>query len=84
MDNILSRNGAGKRGRGPWAPIAALLYGAATVGLLTSLAAILGLEASDKGGLYTGAAVVFLFCLWAAAYLQRSSARVAVKRPADS
>jgi len=67
-----------------WAPIAALLYGAATVGLLMSLTPILGLEASAKSGLYTGAAVVFLFCVWAAEYLRRSWARATMKRQADS
>jgi hypothetical protein len=61
-----------------WAPIAALLYGATTVGLLVSLTSILKLDPSAGSGLRIGAAVVLAFSVWAAWYLQRSSkARVA-------
>ena len=66
-----------------WAPIAALSYGAATVGLLLSLTPILKLDAGESGGIYTGAVVVFLFALWAAGYLRRS-ARATFAQPAGS
>ena len=66
-----------------WAPIAALLYGATTVGLLTSLTSILRLDADGASGLWTGAAIVFVFAAWAAAYLHRSSARARSERPAE-
>jgi len=61
-----------------WAPIAALLYGATTVGLLLSLTSILKLDPGEGSGLRIGAAIVVVFTLWAAWYLRRSSrARVA-------
>jgi hypothetical protein len=56
-----------------WAPIAALLYGATTVGLLLSLTSILKLDPSEGSGLRTGAAIVVVFTLWAAWYLRRSA-----------
>jgi hypothetical protein len=56
-----------------WAPIAALLYGATTAGLLLSLTSILKLDPGEGSGLRTGAAVVLAFTLWAAWYLRRSS-----------
>jgi hypothetical protein len=56
-----------------WAPIAVLLYGASTVGLLLSLTSILKLDPDAGSGLRTGAAVVFAFSAWAAWYLHRSS-----------
>jgi hypothetical protein len=64
-----------------WAPIAALLYGATTVGLLTSLTSILKLDSDGSSGLWTGAAIVFLFAVWAAGYLRRSAARTEAERP---
>ncbi len=64
-----------------WAPIAALLYGATTVGLLVSLTSILKLDPSEGSGLRTGAAVVFVFSAWAAWYLRRSRARAASEKP---
>ncbi len=59
--------------RARWAPIAALLYGATTVGLLLSLTSILKLDPSAGSGVRTGAAIVAAFTLWAAWYLRRSS-----------
>jgi hypothetical protein len=60
-----------------WAPIAVLLYGATTVGLLLSLTSILKLDSDASSGLRTGAAVVLAFAVWAAWYLRRSRARAA-------
>ncbi len=59
--------------RARWAPIAGLLYGATTVGLLLSLTSILKLDSSAGSGLRTGAAIVAVFTLWAAWYLRRAS-----------
>ena len=56
-----------------WAPIAVLLYGATTVGLLLSLTSILKLDSDAGSGLRTGAAVVLVLSVWAAWYLRRSS-----------
>jgi len=56
-----------------WAPIAVLLYGATTVGLLLSLTTILKLDQSAGAGLPIGAAVVGALTAWAAWYLRRSS-----------
>jgi len=56
-----------------WAPIAALLYGATTVGLLLSLTSILKLDPSEGSGLRGGAAAAMVFTVWAAWYLRRSS-----------
>ena len=58
-----------------WAPVAALVYGVVTAGLLLALPPILDLEPSDARGLWLGAAIIVLLVLWAAWYLRRSSRR---------
>lgn len=58
-----------------WAPVAALVYGVVTAGLLLALPPILDLEPSDARGLWLGAAIILLLVLWAAWYLRRSSRR---------
>ena len=54
-----------------WAPVAALVYGAITGGMLVALPFILGLEPEARGGIWAGAAGVVLFSLGAAWYLRR-------------
>jgi hypothetical protein len=54
-----------------WAPLAALAHGVVTAAMLLSLESILGLEREARVGLWTGAAVVLAFDVWAAWYLRR-------------
>lgn len=54
-----------------WSPAAALSHGVATAGMLFALPALLGLPAEARGGIRTGAAMVFLFSALAAWYLRR-------------
>ena len=55
-----------------WAPVASALYGLVTAGMLAALVPLLGLEPDARGGLWTGAAAVLLFGLWAGWYLRRA------------
>jgi hypothetical protein len=55
-----------------WAPAAALLYGLVTAGMLVALVPLLDLGPDARGGLWTGAAAVLIFGLWAAWYLRRT------------
>jgi hypothetical protein len=58
-----------------WAWIAALGYGAATIGLLLSLPSLIKLDPSAVSGLRTGEAAILIFTLWVAWYLRRTSVR---------
>lgn len=58
-----------------WAPVASLLYGLVTAGMLISLEPMLDLGAEARRGLWLGAGIVLLFGLWAAWYLRRDLAR---------
>jgi hypothetical protein len=55
-----------------WAPAAAVLYGLVTAGMLVALTPLLDLGPDARGGLWTGAAAVLLFALWAGWYLRRA------------
>ena len=55
-----------------WAPVAALVYGATTGGMLVALPFILRLEPEARGGIWAGAAGVVLVSLAAAWYLRRN------------
>jgi hypothetical protein len=55
-----------------WAPASAVLYGLVTATMLVALAPLLDLEPDAQGGLWTGAAAVLLFALWAGWYLRRA------------
>jgi hypothetical protein len=55
-----------------WAPVAAVLYGLVTAGMLMALTPLLDLPPDGRAGLWTGAAAVLLFAIWAARYLRRT------------
>jgi len=55
-----------------WAPVATLVYGAITGGMLAALPFMLGLEAEARRGIWGGAASVVLFSVAAAWYLRRN------------
>ena len=61
-----------------WAPAAALVYGALAATMVVLLGPILHLDEGARGGLWTGAALIVLFCAWAAWSLRRSVARAGV------
>ena len=54
-----------------WAPIAAVLHGVVTAGMLLALPPILDLEADARGGLRAGAVAVLVFAFGAGWYLRR-------------
>ena len=62
-----------------WAPVAAMSYGVVTAVMLVSLGPLLDLAAEEMRGIWTGAAAVLLFGLWAGWYLRRSWRRTARK-----
>ena len=57
-----------------WAPLASVLYGVVTAGMLVALAPILDLPPDARPGLWSGAALVLLFALAIAWYLRRARA----------
>jgi hypothetical protein len=64
-----------------WAPAAALLYGVAAAGMVAGLGPMLGLPAEERGGLWTGAAVILAFALLSAWWLRRSLRREDAPEP---
>jgi hypothetical protein len=56
-----------------WASAAAMSYGVITAAMLVSLGPLLDLATEEMRGIWTGAAAVLLFGLWAARYLRRST-----------
>lgn len=60
-----------------WAPVAAMSYGVVTAAMLVSLGPLLDLATDEMRGIWTGAAAVLLFGVWAAWYLRRSWRRTA-------
>jgi hypothetical protein len=60
--------------RARWAPVASVLYGIVTAGMVVALAPILDLPAESRPGLWSGAALVLLFALSVAWYLRRARA----------
>lgn len=59
-----------------WAPMAAVLHGVVTAGMLLALPPILDLGADERGGLRAGAVAVLVFALGSAWYLRRVSRSV--------
>lgn len=57
-----------------WAPLASVVYGVVTAGMLVALAPILDLPPDARPGLWSGAALVLLFALAIAWYLRRARA----------
>ena len=64
-----------------WAPGAAAGYGLLTAGMLVALDPLLDLGPDARAGLWTGAAAVLGFALWAAWYLRRALRCDGVARP---
>lgn len=60
-----------------WAPVAAVSYGVVTAAMLASLGPLLDLATAEMRGIWSGAAGVLLFGLWAGWYLRRSARRTA-------
>jgi len=58
-----------------WAPLAAIIHGLITGGMLASLGAILGLPADERSRLYVGAVAVILWDFAFAWYLNRIAKR---------
>jgi hypothetical protein len=67
-----------------WAPAAALAYGVVAASMLLSLASLLGLPQNARGGLWSGAALVMAFALWAAWYIGGYSRRAALGSTRDA
>ena len=58
-----------------WAPAAALLYGVIAGGMVAGLGPMLDMAADERGGLWTGAAIILAFALASAWWLRRSLRR---------
>lgn len=69
----LTAVGAWRRAR--WSAWAALAYGLVTGGMILSLGALLDLDAAARRGLWSGAAMIMAFGVWALWYLRRATAR---------
>ena len=64
-----------------WAPLAAVIHGLTTGGMLAALGAILGLPGDERPGLYVGAGAVMLWDLVFAWYLRRVTRKASALEP---
>ena len=67
-----------------WAPLAAVIHGVITGGMLAALGAILGLPGDERSGLYIGAGAVMLWDLVFAWYLRRVARKASASGPRGS